>query len=154
MSTGGPPGVPPTGARNPYSPPAAAIDTAGVGVAIAAGGYKSAAGLAKAIAVLMVIDVLIEVAIGANSYLTIGVIHKIEAGEVTASEGLQHTIVRFTGLGGLGFLVLVPIIVLFCVFMARANRNARAFGSPMSNTPGWSAGWFFIPFANWWKPYG
>jgi len=155
MSAGRPPDVPPTGAVNPYSPPAAAIDTAGVGagVGIGASGYKSAAGLAKAIAILLLLDVLIEVAIGANSYLTIGVIHKIEAGEITASEGLQHSIVRFTGLGGLGFLVLVPIIVLFCLFMARANRNARAFGSPMSNTPGWAAGWFFIPFANWWKPY-
>lgn len=60
---------------------------------------------------------------------------------------------QFIGLGVLAFLVAIPIIVLFCLFMARANRNARAFGSPVSNTPGWAAGWFFVPVAFWWKPY-
>ena len=37
--------------------------------------------------------------------------------------------------------------------MPRANRNARAFGAPLSNSPGWAAGWFFVPIAFWWKPY-
>ena len=43
--------------------------------------------------------------------------------------------------------------MLFCLFMPRANRNARAFGSSMSISPGWAAGWFFVPIANLWMPY-
>lgn len=45
-------------------------------------------------------------------------------------------------------------IVLFARFLYCTNRNARALGTPgMSFTPGWTVGWFFIPFANLYKPY-
>ena len=53
----------------------------------------------------------------------------------------------------LSLLTLFVAGVAFCLFMPRANRNARAFGSLMSNTPGWAAGWFFVPVAGLWKPY-
>ena len=50
-------------------------------------------------------------------------------------------------------MLVLAAIVLFCLFMARANRNARWFRAPLSNSPGWAAGWFFVPIAFWWKPY-
>lgn len=35
-----------------------------------------------------------------------------------------------------------------------AHRNLPALGLPYPDiTPGWALGWFFIPFANLWKPY-
>ncbi|XAL99788.1 DUF4328 domain-containing protein [Phycisphaeraceae bacterium D3-23] len=58
------------------------------------------------------------------------------------------------GLAALGFLCYIPSVVFFCMWIHRANRNARALGAhSMTITPGWSAGWFFIPFANWVMPY-
>jgi hypothetical protein len=58
----------------------------------------------------------------------------------------------------LGIMVALPLyvscIVLFCLFVRRANRNARALGARnMEFTPGWAVGWFFVPFANLFKPY-
>ncbi len=54
-------------------------------------------------------------------------------------------------LWGLFFLITG---VVFCVWIYRANVNARALGaSDMSITPGWSVGWFFVPFANFVKPF-
>ena len=50
--------------------------------------------------------------------------------------------------------VFISCAVMFCVWIHRANRNARALGARgMEFTPGWAAGWFFVPFANLFKPY-
>ena len=39
------------------------------------------------------------------------------------------------------------------VWLHRAVANARSLGVPTEATPGWSVGWWFIPFANIIKPY-
>ena len=70
------------------------------------------------------------------------------------------------GLGELGLLTLLSLgglaavglmiasAVLFCIWIRRANRNARALGAlRMEFTPGWCVGWWFVPIANLWKPY-
>jgi hypothetical protein len=49
-------------------------------------------------------------------------------------------------------------VVLTLIFILRwiyfANFNAHQLGAiGMRFTPGWSIGWFFIPIANFWKPY-
>lgn len=58
------------------------------------------------------------------------------------------------GLAALGVLLYIPSVVLFCMWIYRANSNARALGArDMAISPGWSVGWFFIPFANWVMPF-
>jgi hypothetical protein len=58
-----------------------------------------------------------------------------------------------TAIMALAWTILIPAAVLYCVFVVRSNKNARAFGAPMSVTPGWAAGWLFVPVASFWKPY-
>ena len=54
----------------------------------------------------------------------------------------------------LQFVNLVVLVVLFCVWIYRANYNARQLGATdMQFSPGWAVGWYFIPIANLWKPY-
>ena len=49
---------------------------------------------------------------------------------------------------------IIALIVVFCVWIHRANYNARQLGAAdMTFTPGWAVGWYFIPIANLWKPY-
>ncbi|MCA9640193.1 MAG: DUF4328 domain-containing protein [Myxococcales bacterium] len=44
--------------------------------------------------------------------------------------------------------------ILTLVYLHRASQNARALGAEgMEYTPGWTVGWWFVPFANWFKPY-
>jgi len=51
------------------------------------------------------------------------------------------------------FAVVVTTAVIFLMWIHRANRNARGLGAEgMTFTPGWSVGWYFVPFANLWKP--
>ena len=54
----------------------------------------------------------------------------------------------------LQFVNGVVVIVLFCIWIYRANYNARQLGATdMQFSPGWAVGWNFIPIANLWKPY-
>lgn len=69
---------------------------------------------------------------------------------------------RELGAEGLDFLFVGSnVVYLLCAiaiggFLVRANHNARALGGPdhgMTTSPGWTVGWFFIPVANWFRPY-
>jgi uncharacterized membrane protein (DUF485 family) len=51
------------------------------------------------------------------------------------------------------FLALVACFVLVGRWIYLTNANAHLLSDDMSITPGWSVGWFFVPFANLVKPY-
>jgi hypothetical protein len=58
--------------------------------------------------------------------------------------------------GLLAILYLVALITCYIVvgcWIYRTNANAHLFSSAMSITPGWSIGWFFVPFANLVMPF-
>jgi hypothetical protein len=57
-------------------------------------------------------------------------------------------------LAALGYIAaVVGCYILVGMWIYRTNANAHSFSSDMSITPGWSIGWFFIPFANLVMPY-
>jgi hypothetical protein len=109
--------------------------------------------LANGIAFVMAAEVAGKLMVAVNSYLTIGVMERIQAGETIPRPQLVAIDTRSQALALFGLAVLTAAAVLFCLFMARANRNARALGGTLTNSPGWAAGWFFVPFASLWKPY-
>jgi heme/copper-type cytochrome/quinol oxidase subunit 2 len=124
------------------------------GAGIEAGvGYKSATPLAKAITVLMGFEIVLALCNDLNSFVTIGVMKRVLAGEVVAPAESTAIALRTGAISALAMVLSVVVTVLFCLFMPRANRNARAFGSSMTISPGWAAGWFFVPVANFWMPY-
>jgi hypothetical protein len=49
--------------------------------------------------------------------------------------------------------VYLATVVVFGMWIHRANRNARALGARhLEFTPGWAVGWYFVPILNLWKP--
>lgn len=51
-------------------------------------------------------------------------------------------------------LAALTTAVIVSRWIYRANSNARALGaSEMAFTPGAAVGWYFVPIANFWKPY-
>ena len=53
----------------------------------------------------------------------------------------------------LGVAALTTAVVV-SRWIYRANSNARALGAAeMAFTPGGAVGWYFVPIANFWKPY-
>ncbi|HEX8401600.1 MAG TPA: DUF4328 domain-containing protein [Allosphingosinicella sp.] len=57
-------------------------------------------------------------------------------------------------------LVALAFVVAFLVsgflvlkWIHRTNKNAHALSGYMDVSPGWNVGWFFVPFANLFKPF-
>lgn len=68
--------------------------------------------------------------------------------EAAANDSRQNLI----GLGFLGVFIVTGIAFLKWIY--RANLNCRGFGAEnMKFTPGWSIGYYFIPFLNLVRPY-
>lgn len=150
MSAGGPNVPVGPGAINPYSPPAASIEAAGLPTVV---GYRSAVGLAKAITIIMGLDVIAEVCGDVNAFVTISVMQRTIAEGTSPQAELLGIGLRSGAIGLFSGLLLITAGVLFCFFMPRANRNATSFGSLMTISPGWTVGWWFVPIANLWMPY-
>ncbi|HWW11062.1 MAG TPA: DUF4328 domain-containing protein [Brevundimonas sp.] len=51
-------------------------------------------------------------------------------------------------------LIYIINIVLVCFWTYRAAANAHAFRKGLTTSPPWAVGWYFIPFASLWKPFG
>ena len=51
------------------------------------------------------------------------------------------------------FLSLIACFILVGRWIYLTNANAHLLSDDMTITPGWSIGWFFVPFANLVKPY-
>lgn len=101
--------------------------------------------LLKIAIVLIALSVLAEL-YGAYTYATL-----------PASVDLE-TVFASDILFSLAWLVRIPLnIITFVIFfwwIYRTNKNLRALSSSwMEFSPGWSVGWFFIPIANFFKPY-
>jgi hypothetical protein len=58
----------------------------------------------------------------------------------------------FYGVQLLGLLQLGALIV-WVVWQHRANTAASALGLPLTRSPGWGVGGWFIPLVNFWFPY-
>lgn len=50
--------------------------------------------------------------------------------------------------------VTLATVILAVVWIYRAAANLRGIGaSDLMINPGWAVGWYFVPIANFWKPY-
>jgi Domain of unknown function (DUF4328) len=65
-----------------------------------------------------------------------------------ASDGRQRIVGIFVSL----IFIVSGIWILRWIYVACSNARDLA-ASPMRFSPGWSVGWYFIPFATLWKPY-
>ena len=71
----------------------------------------------------------------------------LRVGEATAFDDFTQMLGRLELAGS----ILTGIA--WFVWLHRAVANARSLGVQTEATPGWSVGWWFIPFANLVKPY-
>lgn len=135
---------------NPYAAPV--DDAAPESVSAAAVGYRDQSTRVSVVAVLLGAFVLTSLAsmwscLAANE-LVPAVFSILEPREI----GTEAPDVLFFISNGVYLLCAIAI----GAFLVRANHNARALGGPdhgMTTSPGWTVGWFFIPFANWFRPY-
>lgn len=58
-------------------------------------------------------------------------------------------------LAGFGtFTIFVITAIIFSYWTYQASANAHTFRKGLPTPPSWAVGWYFIPIANLWKPFG
>ena len=115
--------------------------------------YRPVAGLARTLVVLLIICG----ALGALGAL-LSVLQLFAFTDAAAAENPQ-TPWQVAVLLGVGCEALVYLVVflatavLWAMFVHRSCANAHELGARgMEFTPGWAVGWYFVPFANLFKP--
>ncbi|WP_394846975.1 DUF4328 domain-containing protein [Pendulispora brunnea] len=132
---------------NPYNPPAANYGQY-VSPQDAWGRYGGFVPLQNR---MLVASLAIGLAVVASG--TLDVAQLTFAGQL---DGTREHVGAALIVGGSGlFTVLAHLAaaLCYCLWLHRAASNVHAFGGYMTFSPGACVGWFFVPFANWVKPY-
>jgi hypothetical protein len=106
--------------------------------------------------VVLALAAFIALALGeiVNASVGAGLMKRMLAGDPVSDGSLASYNSRMQLLNGLRLGAHLMVALGFCLFLPRANRNARYFGYvPLTFTPGWSVGVFFVPIWNLYKPY-
>jgi hypothetical protein len=112
-------------------------------------GFRNPTSLTRALQFLLVARLVLDVL----GLLSCRAQYQLLQSTFTEAEAAANDF-RHGTIGGIQFLAGIVTAVVFCCWIYRVNGNARALGaSGMEFTPGWSVGWYFVPFANLWKPF-
>jgi hypothetical protein len=109
--------------------------------------FRDAHGRAVLLTILLAVTGVIDLVVAVVAVSLAGQLDRGERGVLSAVDRIQS----FSGIAG---LLLIGTIVVWCMWEFRARSNLDAFGaSGLRISPGWSVGWWFIPFANLVMPY-
>jgi hypothetical protein len=116
--------------------------------------YKPISGLSTWVQGIFLISGILSVVSFFSEYLQSQLINKaLNGGLVTLSEA-QANDNREALIGYIHTAFLIIGIVIFLMWVYRANKNLHSFVNPVLKfTPGWAVGWFFVPFASLVQPY-
>ncbi len=116
--------------------------------------WRSAAGRVAALKVLLVVNLIGDLAVIVLNVMAVTA--DVDNWGVTQIGDMLYSTfwASYMGVGLVIILFYLLTAVVFCMWIYRANANARALGAEeMAISPGWSVGWFFVPIANLIKPY-
>ena len=119
----------------------------------ATGTYRSAHGRALWTVVLLAVTAGLALVDTVFWAVHIGIVSKYEQGLTSAirTQNSENVAFRFWAFALLMFL---PTALAWLLWQYRAHANLRALGvANLSYSPGWAAGWWFVPFANIVLPY-
>jgi len=116
-------------------------------------GLKPLAGLTRALRVLLMMNIAVTAAAVFAGIYEYHTYMDLPVGfDINENILLSEVVTAIVG-----FIQLVLFIILGITFLRwiyRTNMNLGALsGQPLSFTPGWSVGWYFIPIACLFKPY-
>jgi len=107
-------------------------------------------GLTRVLKVLLYLGAALAVVAIVSSWLQVELVRR----ETFTQEQGDANDMRQFAIDLLRAALYLATVVVFCCWIVRANKNARALGATgLRTTPGWAAGWFFVPIFNLWRPY-
>jgi len=84
----------------------------------------------------------------------ITVLHAVQSGRVVTQAQVDAANLGVVVPNALVLLILLPTIVVWCIWQHRAQRNATELaGGGLRFTPAMAVAWWFIPIASLWKPF-
>ncbi len=111
--------------------------------------FRNLGGITRFLLVLLGLQAVLNIIGGWSSWLQL----QLLSGPFTEAEAqandLRELIISRVALG-----MLLATLLVFGTWIVRAHRNLPALGAEKLDVrPGWAVGYFFVPFANLWKPY-
>jgi uncharacterized protein DUF4328 len=117
-------------------------------------GFRDPGTLTRSLKLFLYLGIALGALSLASQLLELQLLNDMQAGRSPAPGAEASNDLRQQVIAGLRVVNFVVVIVLFCIWIYRANYNARQLGAAdMQFSPGWAVGWYFIPIANLWKPY-
>lgn len=105
-------------------------------------------GRARTVAIFMIVSMISDLVSLGSSIIDLQMLSRLENLSLAALDQWQM-------LGMIGF-VTIPLyfitVIIFCFWTYRAAANAHALRPGLPTSPGWAVGWYFVPFANLFKP--
>lgn len=115
--------------------------------------YRDVRGLAKTVTWLLAACGLFSLLLG---FINLLYYNALDAPDVeTKISNAEPIEAMMMGCGILMILLYLSTVIAFSIWTNRMMKNTWAIKRGHSQTtPGWAVGWYFIPFANLWKPVG
>lgn len=107
---------------------------------------------------LLLTVIVLEVVSGFSMFMQLNLFDQMSSGYFASQFEMTQAAVandkRQQIIGSIYFLVFLLCVITFCLWIYSAVKNLEAKGvKDLDYTAGWAVGWYFIPFANLWKPY-
>jgi uncharacterized protein DUF4328 len=117
-------------------------------------GFRDSGVLTRCLKLFLWLAIILGALSLGSELLQLDLLNEIKAGRTPPREQVRGNDLRQQIIAIATFVNFVVLIVIFCIWIYRANYNARQLGATgMKFSPGWAVGWYFIPIANLWKPY-
>jgi len=115
---------------------------------------KPIQGIAKAVVLLLVAQIVIAIAEAIALAHRIDVLQQLRNGSIAAAREGAAADDFVTTMATFDTIAFLTTVVIWCIWQHRAQTNAiELAGGGLRFTPGWAVGWWFIPIANLWKPF-
>ena len=117
-------------------------------------GYRSAGARAKVALVFFAIAALAAALEALLALQGIGLMGQAANGTATAAD-FAAFFDTSDGIDGFYLLTVIALAVAFLAWLSRTVDNTPALGAGVpKDSPRWAIGWWFVPIAFLWKPYG
>lgn len=116
--------------------------------------YRPSKGLVTFLVFLLGANALLRLVGAGSAWLDVEMLGKYTSLDQVSDAELITSGVRALLIGLASWCLLALTAIVFCLWVVRAAKNARALGAQgMSVSPGWCAGWFFVPIAFFFMPF-
>lgn len=136
---------------NPYQTPAAAV----AGPVAGPTQFKEASTLTAATRLFLVAGAAVSAAAIFSAINQRFLLQQVQRGDLGYEEAYDQLALQLMLIGLPQIAVSLGGVVIIAMWIHRMAWNARALAGAgkLDYTPGWAVGWYFVPFANLWKPY-